>query len=412
MQQTPRRNRPLAVQACLAAVLVMLAQIIGQPTLAVPANSADQVVPDKEILIGSCSALSGVAGGLGSQQLVGAEAYFNYINDAGGIFGRKIAVRRYDDQYDPKRKEQAFAHFKADKCFMAAFFTGSVTSVWYVPQMEQQKIPAIGFMTGSEILRKPIRSHIFAVRANYDDEMRVQLDRIWRDLGSQKVAIIYPEMTGGSPIKKATEVALQGLGEQPVAYGLYPLNSLDVDSALKTVQLAKPDIVVFAGTYRLFGQAIKRAHAVGWHPLFMCTSLVGPEELVEACGKDADGVLLSQVLPPYYRDDLPTVVLYKQILKKYFPNEKPNMTSFEGFVNAMVIVDGLKRAGKNLTRSSFVSALESIHNEDVGLGGSLKLTYSPTRHQGFDTVYTIQIRDGIPEAYFSAKQIKRETSGR
>jgi ABC-type branched-subunit amino acid transport system substrate-binding protein len=102
-------------------------------------------------------------------------------------------------------------------------------------------------------------------------------------------------------------------------------------------------------------------------------------------------------VPPYTRTDFPTVALYRESLTRYYPSEQPSFVSLEGFVDAMVLVEGLRRAGKDLTREKLITALESIQNKDVGLGPKLTLKYSATRHKGFDQIYTTVIRDGKPE---------------
>jgi ABC-type branched-subunit amino acid transport system substrate-binding protein len=370
------------------------------------ASSLDPGITDNQILLGTCGALSGPAAGLGNQELIGITAYINSINDAGGIEGRKIKIKSYDDGYEETKAVAAFNKFKQDKCFAGIGFVGSMTTKQYLPLLEENQIPVVGFMTGAEFIQQPFHKYAFAVRAAYVEEMASQIDRIWRDLGPKKIAVIHQTQTGGSPIERATEAALKKHDAKPVAVAAFPHNTVDVDAAIKTAQISRPDIVVLTGPYTPLAEIVKRCHAAGWSPLFMTSSMVGTEEFVQAAGKDADGTLISQILPPFNRIDLPTVVLYNQLLKKYFPREKPNFVSFEGFVDAMVMCEGLKLAGKELSRAKLVSALESIKDRDMGLGPNLKLNYGPHRHQGFDGVYTTQVRDGIPQAYFSAKQIK------
>lgn len=387
-------------------IAVCLVTVLLPKSRAAVGASGEAGISDHEILLGTCGAISGPAGGLGTQQMVGIDAYMRSINDAGGIFGRKIKVKIYDDGYDEKKAPIAFSKFVDDKCFAGLGFIGSMTTKEYLPLLEKNQIPVVGFMTGAEFIQQPFHKYAFAVRAAYTEEMAAQIDRIWRDLGPQKVAVIHQTQTGGSPIERATEAALKKYGAKPVAVAAFPHNTVDVDGAINAVQKARPDIVVLTGPYTPLAAIVKRSHAAGWNPLFMTSSMVGTEEFVQAAGKDAEGMLISQILPPYNRDDLPTVVLYKQLLKKYYPHEKPNFISFEGFVDAMVMAEGLKLAGKDLTRSKLVAALETIHDKDVGLGPNLKLSYGPRRHQGFDGVYTTQVKDGLPLAYFSAKQIK------
>ena len=74
----------------------------------------------------------------------------------------------------------------------------------------------------------------------------------------------------------------------------------------------------------------------------------------------------------------------------------PSFVSLEGFVDAMVLVEGLKRAGKDLTREKLITGIESIHEFNVGMGSKLVLDYSPTDHKGFDSVYPTVVRSGKP----------------
>lgn len=127
----------------------------------------------------------------------------------------------------------------------------------------------------------------------------------------------------------------------------------------------------------------------------LTVSFVGTEGLIRAAGTDAEGVVITQVVPPHDRDDLPTIKLYREALEKYRSGTSPSFVSLEGFVDAMVIVEGLKAAGKDLTREKFIAGIESIHNRDMGLGSNLLLDYGPKGHKGFDSVYATVIHQGL-----------------
>jgi branched-chain amino acid transport system substrate-binding protein len=114
----------------------------------------------------------------------------------------------------------------------------------------------------------------------------------------------------------------------------------------------------------------------------------------DGAGADAEGMVITQVVPPYYLTDLKTVALYRRTLTKYFPSAQPTFVSLEGFVDAMVLVEGLKRAGKDLMREGLIRGIESIHELDLGLGPQLKLNYSPKEHKGFDHVIPTVVRGG------------------
>jgi branched-chain amino acid transport system substrate-binding protein len=121
-------------------------------------------------------------------------------------------------------------------------------------------------------------------------------------------------------------------------------------------------------------------------------SFVGTDDLIQAAGPDAEGMVITQVVPPYYLTDLKGVALYRRTLQKYTPAVRPNFVSLEGFVDAMVMVEGLKKAGKDLTREGLIEAIESLHDTDIGLGPELKLNYSPKDHKGFNHVIPTVVR--------------------
>ena len=105
-------------------------------------------------------------------------------------------------------------------------------------------------------------------------------------------------------------------------------------------------------------------------------------------------MIITQVVPPYDRTDLPTVKLCREALARYMGNTDPSFVSLEGFVDAMVLVDALRDAGCDLTRDKPISALLSIDRKDIGLGPNLLLSFSPTNHKGLDSVYGTVIQGG------------------
>src|SRR5947208_14814435 len=112
------------------------------------------------------------------------------------------------------------------------------------------------------------------------------------------------------------------------------------------------------GPYAPLAEMVKRGRTAGWNPLYLTVSFVGTEAFIKAAGKDGEGVVITQVVPPPTRADIPTVALYQKALKKYFPEAQPNFVSLEGYVDEVVMVEGLKRAGRDLTRERLVDAIE------------------------------------------------------
>ncbi|HMK28579.1 MAG TPA: ABC transporter substrate-binding protein [Terriglobales bacterium] len=350
-------------------------------------------VSDKEIKLGSCSALDGPARQLGIQTVLGATAYLDYVNAQGGVHGRKVQLMAFDDGYDPERTTPCFKRLEKEGVFAAGFFVGTPTAAKYVPMAQAEKVPVVGLFTGAQILYEPVKHYIVNVRASYYDETREQIENLWA-MGLHKVGVIYQDDAFGKAVLDGVELALEKYHSKPAVLGTFPRNTLSIDSGLTRVRLEHPEAVILAGPYAPVAEIVKRAHAEGWHPVFVTVSFVGTEAFIKEAGKDAEGTIITQVVPPMDRTDLPTVRLYREALEKYFPNNQPSFVSLEGFVDAMVVVEGLKRAGQNPTREKFIEAIESIHNQDIGLGPRLHLNYSPQDHKGFDKVYSTVVQDG------------------
>ena len=351
-------------------------------------------ITDKEILVGSCAALDGPSSFLGRETVAGAEAYFNSVNEEGGVNGRKLKLVSYDDSYDPAKAQACWDKLVAQKVFAMGFFVGTPTAVKYVPLAESNKTPLIGLFTGAQTLYAPLRHWVVNVRASYGDETQEQIDGLWKTLHFRKIGVIYPDDAFGSAVLSGVQNALQKEGSAPLAAASYLRQSSQFSAAIEKVKAADPQAVVVVGPSNTVAPILKQAHAAGWRPLFVTVSFVGTDELVEAAGADAEGMVITQVVPPYYLTDYKTVALYRRTMQKYMPSTRPSFVSLEGFVDAMVMVEGLKKAGKEPTREGLIQAIESLHDFDMELGPQLKLNYSAKSHKGFDHVIPTIVRGG------------------
>jgi ABC-type branched-subunit amino acid transport system substrate-binding protein len=352
-------------------------------------------VTENSILIGSCSALDGPVSFLGRQTILGASAYLHMVNDEGGVFGRKIQLQAFDDSYDPDKAPACFKRMTKEGVFALGFFVGTPTAKVYVPLAQEEKIPVVGLFTGAQMLYEPLKHEVINVRASYYDETREQVEKLW-ELNIRKIGIIYQDDPFGKAVLEGVKLALQKHNATPAALGTFERGSVEINAGLRQVMTTHPQAVVIAGPYPAAAAIVKQGHATGWRPQFLTVSFVGTEKYIKEAGMDAEGTIITQVMPPYDRTDYPTVAQYRQCLAKYSPGEPPTFVSLEGFVDAMVLVEGLKRAGKDVTRERFISALESIHEMNAGLGPRLVLNYSASDHKGFDSVYATVVKGGQP----------------
>jgi len=354
-------------------------------------------ITEDEIRIGSSLALGGHAGYLGSQMLHGALAYINHINETGGIHGRKINLIARDDGYDPTRclyntqqlilEEQVFSLF----CYV-----GTPTTVRIIPLVNEAKIPLVGMFTGANRLREPVNRYLINIRASYYQETKAAVDYFVKEMKFDKVAVFYQYDEYGFDGLRGTEIALKSFGLIPVAKGSYVRGTLDVEAGLEKIMASRAQAVVMIGTYDSCARFIQLARDQNFSPLFHNVSFVGPEELARRLGPIGEGVLVTQVVPPPNAGEneraLPGVTEYSDLLKQYYPQSRPSFVGLEGYINAKILAEGLKRAGREITREKFIQAIESINDFDLGI--SNPLYFGKNDYQGLDQVYITKIRQG------------------
>ncbi|MBG0790018.1 MAG: ABC transporter substrate-binding protein [Desulfovibrionaceae bacterium] len=353
-------------------------------------------VSDDTIRLGSSLALTGHAGYLGTQTLRGAQAYLNNVNDSGGVHGRRIEVIAMDDSYDPPQCLVNTQNLIIDNDVFALFcYVGTPTTVKVLPLVDEAKIPLIGMFTGANRLREPFNRNVINIRASYYQETASAVRHIVEDLKLSKIGVFYQYDAYGFDGLVGTELALKQFGMELVARSSYIRGTLNVEDALDKIRKAGTEAVIMIGTYGACARFINLALDQGYDPVFHNVSFVGAEELARRIGsRTPANVLMSQVVPPptSSSDVKGAASEYVALLKKYFPNDTPSFVGLEGFLNARILVEGLQRAGRNLTREGLIQAIESIRNFEVGPG--MIITYGPEDRQGLDAIYFTRLVDG------------------
>jgi branched-chain amino acid transport system substrate-binding protein len=355
-------------------------------------------ISDTEILIGASLALSGHAGYLGTETLHGAMAYIEHINAAGGIHGRTLRVIAYDDGYDPPRCVYNTQRLLIDDQVFALFcYVGTPTTVKILPLVAEARIPLVGMFTGAHALRDPLQPYVINVRASYYQETGAAVRHLVAELGLKRIGVFYQYDAYGFDGLRGTELALKSYGLVPVATGTYIRGTVDVAEGLARIQAAAAEAVVMIGTYEPCARFIQSAREKGYTPVFQNVSFVGAEALIRLLGHQTEGVLITQVVPPPEpvpsRPELWGIREYIDLLKRHFPEDSPNFVGLEGYLNARVLVEGLKRAGRDLDRESFIRAIESIQSLDLGVASPL--SFSASDHQGLERVYLTHVKDGF-----------------
>jgi len=345
----------------------------------------------RAIVLGQSVPLTGPSAQLGLQMQLGAKAYFDGINAAGGVNGLPIVLKTLDDGYEPPRCKANTEKFIQEDVFALFGYVGTPTSVVALPLATAAKIPFIAPFTGAESLRDPFNKLVFHIRASYFDETELIVKQLTQ-LDLKKIAVFHQNDAYGQAGLKGVQRALEKRGLQPTAVATAERNSVDVAAAVKALVPPQPEAIVQIGAYKGCAAFIREARKAGYGGLFYNVSFVGTQALAAELGKDAAGVVVSQVMPSPFGTAVGIVNDYQQALHRTDPNAEPNYTSMEGYMAARVMVDALRRLSGRPSREGLIAALESLSGYEAR---GYHLHFTPTKHTGSSFVeMTMLTADG------------------
>jgi ABC-type branched-subunit amino acid transport system substrate-binding protein len=335
-------------------------------------------VTSKTIVLGQSAAFTGPAAQLGIQMNAGTKAYFDHMNAQGGVFGRKIELRTRDDRYEATLcVENTKKFIEEDKVFALVSYVGTPTTVAALPIFTEAKVPLIGPFTGAEAIRSPVNRYIFNVRASYYDETEKIVEQLV-STGNHKIAVFYQDDAYGQAGLKGVQIAMDKRNLKIAALGKVERNTVKVEDAVKSINTAEPDGVVMISAYTSITEFVRQMKKAGSSTQFHNVSFVGSKALADALKDEGHGVAISQVVPFPWSPSVTIVKEYQDVMTKAGSTDF-NFSSLEGYIVGKVMVEGLRRAGKDLTREKLVTALEGMNNVDIG---DFVVSFSPANHSG------------------------------
>ena len=377
------------------------------------------IVTAQDIVIGTSAAFKGTSRGLGIELYRGAKAYLDWINDSGGINGNKIVFKAYDDGYNPVPAiENTIRLVEQDKVFLLMNYVGTPTVTRVLPLLKKYQSSDVYLFfpfTGAQSQREyPYDAFVFNLRASYRQETAGLVNHL-AESGRRRIAVIYQADSYGRSGWDGVKRALAGLNLKIAGEATYRRGSKFTDSMKQQVEIimrSKPDAVIAVGAYAAVAAFIRDARDSGLTVPIANLSFVGSESLVgqlqeagKANGKDYTANLInSQVVPSYEDASLPAVKLYRECMDYYKPALPPGLgeggyfplpysfVSFEGFLNAKLLVEILRKMKNADDKKLIRPTVEGIKNLDIGIDA--KVSFGPDRHQGLDQVYYTTVSGG------------------
>jgi branched-chain amino acid transport system substrate-binding protein len=328
------------------------------------------------ILLAQSAAFSGPAAQLGIQFHQGAKLYFNQVNAQGGVHRRTIELVKLDDGYEPDRCAENTRKLISEDPLALFGYIGTPTSLAALPLATASRVPFFAPFTGAMGLRQPFNRYAFHIRASYNDETELIVRQL-TSLGIQKIAVFYQNDAYGKAGLDGVELALKARNMKPVALATVERNSVVVAPAVKALVPAMPDAIVQIGAYKACAAFIRAARAAGFGGTFFNVSFVGTQALADELGKDATGVVVSQVVPSPYYAARPITREFIEAAKKGGADYHVNFSSMEGYIAAKVMTEGLRRGPSRPTRDTLIAGLEGLGDESFG---GFNVSFSPNDH--------------------------------
>ena len=328
---------------------------------------------NETILLGASLPLSGINSHLGKDVVVGANTYFSHTNAKGGVHGKKIEFIQYDDKYEP---ENTLSHtqtlIEKDNVFALFGFVGTPTVKRVLPLISHTNIPFIAPYTGASFLRDNSSENIINFRSSYIEEINALVDYLTQEKGLSKFAIFYQNDDYGEEGYIALSQALEKHQLKLTAEGTYKRNTLSISHAIHEIESAKPEAIILVGAYKPTARFIEKVKECCPSNIIFCPiSFVNADALVDELKGDVRNILFSQTVPSYDDFTSTEAIEYTNLLKFYYPNEKPSLVSYESYLAAKTVVKAMREINGLLTQAKFTQALKNTNRytlDNIPLG--------------------------------------------
>jgi branched-chain amino acid transport system substrate-binding protein len=330
-----------------------------------------------EIVVGQSAPLTGSNAELGKDIRDGALAYFNKVNEAHVLPQGKIRLVTLDDRNDTKLSAENTAKLVNEEGVVALFgYASSTLSIPAMPVVMEKKVPFFAPFTGADAIRKQ-NEYVFTVRSTYADEIG-KIVNFWGNLGNTRITVLHYDDPVGKENFGTVAEALKKFSGAPASVAIK--RNTDITPAqMKQVVDSNPNVLVITTLYAPAVQLIKQLKGSGKAYMVTSLSFAGASQLGKALGADGAGVSAAIVVPSPRNQGVPVVRECNEAWTASGKKESMSVTALESCIAAKVLVEGMRRAGRDVTRASLQHSLDGLGRFDAG---GYVLNFKPGFHHG------------------------------
>ena len=358
----------------LALILIPIALAVGLP-VALAGSAGDPGVTSDTILLGATVPLSGDEVAYASVAR-GANAYFQYVNDHGGVRGRSIRYLYVDDAYDPAETVRKTRELVENDHVLAIFGSvGTEHALAVRPYLNQLGVPQLFVGSGLSALALERRQYKWTMGflPRFAGEGALYGRYIKRTRPKSRIAVLHEASEYGEDMFAGLRSGLGPLSSRITDVETYSLSDSDLNAQIAKLKASRADTIMIFALPTQTIQAFVAIHKLGWKPrIFVNSVAIDPfvmDVIQRNTGKKlVEGAISSQFLkdptdPALAKD--PGVKLYKQILRRYLPDAKPReVANLYGMATAYTMVDALRHAGAQPTRASLLRAATHLKEKN------------------------------------------------
>ncbi len=378
--------------------LLMLSLLVACGTEQEPDHGPQQKavpgVTDNEIVLGSHTDLSGPIAIWGVGSINGARMRFDDANNEGAIHGRKIRLVVEDTQYKVDRAIQAANKLiERDKIFAMVLGLGTPMNNAVLTQQLRAGVPNMFPLTGARSMVEPFHELKFAQRGIYYDEIRAGVKYFLERAGKDKPCVVYQDSDFGQEILEGAQDQLAAMGREIVATSAHKPTETEFTASIIRLRKADCDVVFMGTVHKDTILVLEAARKMGFGATFVGNNAASGQVIADQESGSGEGYhAFVHMARLYGDDDLPPAVTKWWNDYELRFGEEPGVPAMEGYRAADIIVLALENAGRDLTRESFLQAVEQITDYEDIFG--YHLSFGPNDHKGVDESVLSVVQDG------------------